>query len=210
MFDLLSLFNRKARQKSKLHKAEYGYLFDSPPKETWVCLDLEMTGLDAKKDHILSIGAVKITKHNTVYQIDTANALSLVCRPPVMPSNDSIIIHGLRPVDVENGLSYDEALAQLLPFVGACPIVGFYTQMDMAFINEIAKPFLGVNLPNQVLDVSLIEQQKAQKYNKNPDIPPKRKHLNELIDEFGIPRLPAHDALNDALMTAMVFCHLKV
>ena len=35
-----------------------------------------------------------------------------------------------------------------------------------------------------------------------------RKHLAALMDDYHIPRLPAHDALNDAIMTAMLFTHL--
>lgn len=193
----------------KLTRPEYAYLYEPPLENEWVSLDCEMTGLNPKNDHILSVGAVRIIKDNNNLWIDSGNALSIVCRPPIMPSDNSIIIHGLRPCDVAGGVDYQTMLATLLPFIGTRPIVGFCTDMDMAFVNAIAKPFLGVPLTNPCLDVSLMEQSLTQKQHKGHEILAKRKHLTTLLDEFAIPRLPAHDALNDAIMTAMVFCHLK-
>lgn len=193
----------------KLERPEFAYLFDTPPPDEWVSLDLEMTGLNAKTDHILSVGAVIIKKEHGHFELDTANALSLVCRPPIMPSDDSIIIHGLRPSDVANGMDYEAMLNILLPFMGSRPVVGFCTEMDMAFVNTLVKPFLGVPLLNTCFDVSLMEQAMSQKQHSGHDLLAKRKHLTVLLDEYRIPRLPAHDALNDAMMTAMLFCHLK-
>ena len=197
------------RQKQRLSKPEYAYLFDTPlskvPNE-WVSLDLEMTGLNAKQDYILSVGAVQVRKESNGFVIDTDSALSLVCRPPVMPTHDTIVIHGLRPIDVDNGLSYDEMLTQLLPMLKNRPIIGFCVDMDMAFLNAIAKPFLGVELANKLVDVSRLYQQNQHRHDPSQvgQIP----HLNKLLEEYQIPRLPAHNALNDAIMTAMLFTHL--
>ena len=197
------------RQRQQLSKPEYGYLFDTPlltePNE-WVSLDLEMTGLNPKHDHILSVGAVVIHQEPTGFVIDTDNALSIVCRPPVMPSHDTIVIHGLRPVDVKNGVSYEDMLSQLLPMIKSRPLVGFCIDRDVAFLQAIVKPFLGVQLLNNVIDVSVLHQQNQHRH--DPNQVGQLKHLNQLLAEYNIPRLPAHDALNDAIMTAMLFTHL--
>ncbi len=195
--------------RQSLTDPSFGYLFDKPPADEWISLDLEMTGLNPKTDHILSVGAVKISRTDGVLSIDTANALSLVCRPPVMPSTDSIVIHGLRPMDVENGVDYDQMLKILLPFIGSRPILGFCVDMDIGFINTQSKRFLGVNLPNTPLDISTLEQKYRQRHNKDPNGICDKKHLNTLIKEYDVPILPAHDALNDAMMVAMLFCHLQ-
>lgn len=208
MFDFLKKFITN-NQKSQLKTPEYAYLFGTPSNDEWVCLDLELTGLNPKTDHILSVGAVRITKTGESFGINTAHALSIICRPPTMPDTKSIVIHGLRPMDVENGKSYDEMLDELLPFIGTRPVVGFCTSMDMAFINTLAKPKLGVKLPHTLIDVANLDQKLRQKTNKNSDIPIDKRHLGELLTAYQIPILPAHDALNDALMTAMLFCHLK-
>lgn len=209
MFDSIkNLFGgqKLERQKQRLIKPQYGYLFDAELPNEWVSLDLEMTGLNAKQDHILSVGAVVIRRENDNFVIDTDGALSLVCRPPVMPTHETIVIHGLRPIDVENGLSYDEMLTQLLPMLKSRPIVGFCVDMDMAFLNAIVKPFLGVALPNNIVDVSRLYQQNQHRH--DPNQVGQLKHLNQLLEEYQIPPLPAHNALNDAIMTAMLFTHL--
>lgn len=209
---LFSASGKRDRQRQALLRPEYSYLFDTPRENEWISLDCEMTGLNPKTDHILSIGAVKITAETlandkATFSIDTGNALSLVCRPPVMPSRDSIEIHGLRPADVENGIRYEQMLAELLPFIGNRPIVGFCVDMDMGFLNAVAKPFLGVTLPNSLIDVSQFAHQRQNA--RNPEHASQPKHLNILLDEFNIPRLPAHDAVNDAVMTAMLFVYLN-
>lgn len=210
MFDKIASFfsqHKLDRQRQNLLRPEYAYLFDTPKPNEWISLDCEMTGLDPTTEHILSIGAVRMTQDAHSFSIDTGNALSLICHPPVMPSRHSIEIHGLRPSDVENGIGYDQMLAELLPFMGNRPIVGFCIGMDMAFLNAIAKPLLGVNLPNAMIDISQFAHERQNSHNREMASQPK--HLNVLLEEFDIPRLPAHDALNDAVMTAMLFGYLN-
>lgn len=208
MFNPFKAFFNK-NQQAKLSNAKYRYLFEPPPTNEWVCLDLELTGLNPKTDHILSIGAVKIKKHNIGFTIDVANPLSVICRPPIMPDTKSIVIHGLRPMDLQNGATYDTMLNQLLPFIGSRPIVGFYVGMDVAFLNAIIKPKIGIKLPNTLIDVSTLDVKLRHKLHKNSDIPIDKRHLNELLNAYHMPILPAHDSMNDALMTAMLFCHLN-
>lgn len=50
-----------------------------------------------------------------------------------MPDRDTIVIHGLRTADVEHGMSYDEMLALVLPFIDNRPLVGFCPQIDTGF-----------------------------------------------------------------------------
>ncbi len=214
MFGLKKLFSnlisgeaKAERQKKQLLRPEFAHIFDKPSADSWVSLDLEMTGLNPKTDYILSVGAVRVDNQAGHFSIDTGNALSLICRPPVLPSRESIEIHGLRPTDVENGMNYETMLNELLPFIGNRPIIGFCIQMDMNFLQTVAKPMLGVALPNQLIDISQLYQQK--RYARNPDMMGQPKHLNQLLDEFNIPRLPAHDAMNDAIMTAMLFTHVQ-
>ena len=136
-------------QKMQLQRPELAAMFDQPATERWVALDCEMTGLNPKKHHLLSVAAIHIDGSS----IDTGNGIHLVCRPPVMPDRDTIVIHGLRTADVEHGMSYDEMLARLLPFIGNRPIVGFCPQIDMGFLNPLVKDYMGTTLPNKIIDI---------------------------------------------------------
>lgn len=209
LFDKNYKFNHLRHQAlSQLTDDNYCYLFDETTADEWICLDFELTGVNPKSDKILSVGAVKIIKDNGFLTLDMASALSMICRPPVMPTTDSIVIHGLRPMDLESGVDYKTMLQALLPLVGSRPIVGFCPQMDQAFLNHEVKNLLGVALINPCLDVSIMEKNHRQKLIRNPDMIAEQKHLSTLLSEYDIPLLPAHDALNDAVMTAMLFCRL--
>ncbi|WP_019671760.1 3'-5' exonuclease [Psychrobacter lutiphocae] len=186
----------------QLSRPEYTSMFAPATDKQWVAIDCEMTGLNAKKNHLLSVAAIHI--NGSV--IDTAEGLHLICRPPVMPTKDTIIIHGLRPIDVEQGLSYEQMLASLLPFIGNRPIVGFFPQLDMSFLNPLVKAYMGTPLPNPVIDIRHLYNRYSG--NRTQGVAHQAQQLTAICNELGIPELGAHDAYNDALMTAMAFLHL--
>nr|WP_317200821.1 3'-5' exonuclease [uncultured Psychrobacter sp.] len=189
--------------KAKLQRPELERMFEPPLSGQWVAIDCEMTGLNPRKHHLISVAAIHVNDN----MIDTGNGLHLVCRPPVMPDADTIVIHGLRAAEVENGMSYDEMLALLLPFIANRPIVGFCPQIDTAFLNPLIKSYMGVTLPNQVIDVrKLYARQMGSSAGAAPD---QSHHLSNIMAHYDIPELGAHDAYNDAIMTAMAFVHLR-
>lgn len=189
--------------KTQLQRPELASMFEPPPANQWVAIDCEMTGLHPKKHHLLSVAAIHIDGN----LIDTGNGLHLVCRPPVMPDRDTIVIHGLRTADVEHGMSYDEMLAILLPFIGNRPLVGFCPQIDTAFLNPLVKQYMGTPLPNEVIDVRHLFARRMG--DRTQGIPTQSQHLNNILAHYDIPDLGSHDAYNDAVMTAMAFLHLR-
>lgn len=192
-----------AWQKTQLQRLELASMFTTPSAEQWVAIDCEMTGLNPKKHHLLSVAAIHINGNT----IDTGNGMHLVCRPPVMPDRDTIVIHGLRTADVEHGMSYDEMLALLLPFIDNRPIVGFCTQLDMAFLNPLVKRYMGTPLPNKVIDVRQLYSRRMG--DRTQGVPNQTQHLTNILAHYDIPELGAHDAYNDAIMTAMAFLHVR-
>lgn len=190
-------------QKNQLQRPELASMFEPALAEQWVAIDCEMTGLNHRKNHLLSVAAIHVNGDI----IDTGNGLHLVCRPPVMPDGDTIVIHGLRTADVENGMSYDDMLALLLPFIGNRPIVGFCPQIDTAFLNPLVKNYMGTTLPNEVLDVRHLY---GRRMGDSPQgTPNQAHHLTNILAYYNIPELGTHDAYNDAVMTAMAFLHVR-
>lgn len=177
-------------------------MFTPAKSDEWVAIDCEMTGLNPKQHHLLSIAAI----HINGTRIDTGNGLYLVCHPPQMPDKDTIVIHGLRPRDVEMGISYENMLALLLPFINNRPIVGFCPQIDTAFLNPLVKDYMGTTLPNSVIDIR--EQYNRRTGNRTEGIATQSHSLANILDAYQIPKLGQHDAFNDAVMTAMAFLHL--
>mgnify|MGYP002662762011 FL=1 len=190
-------------QKNQLQRPELVSMFDKPHAKQWVAIDCEMTGLNPKKHPLLSIAAIHINDNT----IDTGNGMHLVCRPPVMPDRDTIVIHGLRTAAVEHGMSYDEILALLLPFMDNRPIVGFCTQLDIGFLNPVVKRYMGTTLPTQVIDVRHLYSRRMG--DRTPGIPNQSQRLTNILAHYEIPDMGPHDAFNASIMPAMVFFHLR-
>ena len=124
------MFNKffKNWNRRKLKDKKYDFLFYDSIENEYVCLDCETTGLNPKKDEILSIGAVHI-RDNKVLMRKTFN---IFIKPSKDISSESIKIHHLRPVDLENAIEPKKAILELLDFIGSRPIVGYYIEFDIA------------------------------------------------------------------------------
>lgn len=201
-----ALKTRRARQ--RLQGGEWAFLLDAPPPDEWVALDCETTGLNTRSDEIIAIGAVRIQGR----RILTSQRLELLIRPEKAVSADSIRVHRLREQDVAGGLPAPEAVRRLLHFIGARPLVGYYLEFDVAMINRVARPLLGMGLPQPQVEVSRLYYD-----HKFRQLPAYQQHDQADIDlrfatimaDLGLPTRDAHDALNDAVMAALAFIKLR-
>jgi DNA polymerase III subunit epsilon len=73
-------------------------------------------------------------------------------------------------------------------------------------LNKLVKPLLGIPLPQPVIEVSGLYYD--HKFRKNQDgfID---LSFKQILEDLNIPVRDAHDAFNDALMTALMFIKLK-
>ena len=197
------MFDRHSKNwnRKKLRDIRFDFLFDEPLPNEYVCLDCETSGLNSKKDEILSIGAVHI-KDNKILMRKTFN---IFLKPSKNINVESIKIHHIRPVDLKNGIDAQEAIYQLLDFIGSRPIVGYYIKFDVAIISRYTKEFIGIKLPNKTIEVSSMYYKTIR---KRSDYQFVDLRFDTILKKLDIPILGKHDALNDALMTAMIFLKL--
>ena len=126
-------------------------MWDPAPENEWVALDCETTGLNTRTDDIIAIGAVRIRGN----RIMTSERLELLVRPEKRRlSAESVRVHRLREQDVAQGISADEAMMKLMYFIGSRPLVGYYLEFDLAMINRVLFPMLGMGLPQPKIEVS--------------------------------------------------------
>ena len=181
-------------------------MYDEPPPDEWVSVDCETTGLNRMTDEIIAIGAVRIVGNRVM----TSERLELLVKPTKAVSAESVRVHGLRERDVAQGMDPDEAMRQLLSFIGARPLVGYYLEFDVAMINRAIFPLLGVPLPQPKIEVSSmfydykVRQLPPYQHGGNIDL-----RFATLMQELGLPLRNAHDALNDAVMAALAFIKLR-
>ena len=187
----------------------FRFMWDKPPANEWVALDCETTGLDVKTDDIISIGAVRIRGNRVM----TSECLELLVRPDKRKiSAESVRIHRLRAQDVAQGLTADDAMMQLMHFIGSRPLVGYYLEFDVAMINRVLFPMLGMGLPQEKIEVSgLYYDYKYKQLPSHTRIEHQTIDLrfDTLMRDLGLPLWPAHDALNDAVMAALAFLKLR-
>ncbi len=188
--------------KKKLKDPHYLFLFDEAPLDEVVVFDTETTGLNPKKDEILSIGAVKI-KGNKIL---TSQKFEMFLRPTKDIKEESIKIHQIRNIDLQNGCEPQEAIEAFLHFIGSCPLVGYYIEFDVAMINQYTKRLLGIKLPNPQIEISGIYHDKKIKFIPDATIDLR---FDVIMKDLGLETFGKHDALNDAIMTAMIYLKLQ-
>ena len=109
------------RNAQKLKDERYRFLFDTPPLDEVVVFDTETTGLNPKKDEILSIGAV-IVKENKIL---TSHKFELFVKPSREINETSIKIHQIgktQPckVSFRKVCGLFHAVYRALRFIGFC------------------------------------------------------------------------------------------
>ena len=198
------MFNR-LRQKwnrKNLNDERFAFLFDEVQSDEVVVFDCETTGLKPKIDDIISIGAVKV-KGNKIL---TNEAIHIFVKQEKQINHESITIHQIRHCDLDEAISIEEAIEKFLYYIGNRKLVGYYLEFDVAMINKTIKPMFGITLPNKQEEVSAIYYDK-----KIATIPQGHVDLrfDTILNDLDLPKFQAHDALNDAIMTAMMYLKLR-
>jgi len=202
VFSFFANFKSK-RNFSKLKDDDFAFLFEENEDDEYIVFDTETTGLNPKKDEILSIGAVKI-KDNKIL---TSQTFEVYLKNTKEISSKSIEIHQIRPCDLQNATDVEEGIKDFLKFIGSRPLIGYYLEFDVAMINKYIKPMLGITLPNRMIEVSEIYFDKtiALIPQGNIDL-----RFDTILQKCGVPDMGAHNAVNDAIMTAMIFLKLTI
>jgi DNA polymerase-3 subunit epsilon len=187
----------------RLRDPDYRHLLEPGPPDEVVSIDCETTGLDRKRDEIITIAAIKIRGD----RILASQAYQVVVRPSVAIAPEAIKVHGLLEADVAHARPIHEVLPDLLHFIGGRPLVGYYVDFDAAMLNKHVRKFIGIGLPNPRIEVSGLY------YNlKYGDAPPGTQvdlTFARILEDMKLPLFNQHDAFADALMTAMIYVGLK-
>ncbi len=196
---------RKIKQhlnRKRLKDERYAALFDPAPEGCYVCFDVETTGLDVKRDDIISIAAVKIVENRIV----ASERFERFVRLDREIGEESIRVHQIRGCDLVDACSMDEVLEDFLEFVQNWTLVGYYLEFDVAMVNKYLRPKLGIVLPNVQVEVSALyyDYKIGRIPQGNVDL-----RFDTIMKELDLPLMAKHNALNDALMTAMMFLKLK-
>ena len=200
---MLPTWIRRPFDLARLKDPAYRFLFEPGAADEAVSLDCETTGLNLRKDEIVTVAAVKIKGA----RILCSERFEASVRPLVKMNPEAIKIHGLRERDVATGRAMAEILPALLRFIGGRRLVGYYLEFDLAMLNRYTRRWLGIALPNPPIEVSKLYYER-----KYSDAPPGTQvdlSFAAILRDLELPMLEQHDAYADALMTAMIYVTLR-
>ena len=163
----------------------------------FAALDFETTGLDLRRDAVVSFGLVPVRQG----RIDLSEAIYQEVAPEAPLSHRSITIHHLRPVDLVDAPALGDVIQRLRASLEGRYLLAWSAEIEAAFL---ARAFGGRvrRWLARTIDVmpltALADRLEARDA-------PEDYSLAQAVARAGLPVEEAHDALNDALMTAEMF-----
>jgi DNA polymerase-3 subunit epsilon len=168
----------------------------------YVVLDTELTGLNEKKDSIISVGAVRMNGG----KINLGDTFYRLVSPKTIISAQSVIIHEIMPSEVVEKPAIDAVLREFISFCGNDVLVGHFISIDLGFINREMKRVYGEEIRASVLDTFSIYEwlRKRDRIRDCLAAPLAAYRLYDIVKCFGIAVNGAHNALMDAYTTAQL------
>jgi DNA polymerase-3 subunit epsilon len=163
----------------------------------YLVVDLELSGLDPRTDEIISFGAVPIDSG----LIAAGRSVYGLARPTRPVPEASVVIHGIRTVDLEEAPSLDESVVRLIEAMTGRVLVAHSAEVERAFLS-IALRRQGVRLRGPVLDTAALGR--LFMIERGGPVP-RFVQLGRLVEALGLPQHRPHHALGDALTTAQAF-----
>jgi DNA polymerase III subunit epsilon len=169
---------------------------------SYCAVDLELSGLDPRRNEIVSFGAVPIVDG----RVRLSGAVDGRVRPVRQMGEASIRVHGMRAVDLAGAPPLEVALDPLLAaMAGTIPVV-HVAAVERGFLRPALRR-VGVSLRGPMIDTSVLGLLWLHERDGDGE-GPRFASLAELAAALGLPSHRPHDAGGDALTTAQVFIAL--
>lgn len=160
--------------------------------QDYICLDLETTGLNPKRDRIIEIGAVKVRKGRIT---DTFEQL---IDPRQQLEERTKLLTGITEEELEGQPTIQEVLPVLREFLGEDVLLGHRVLFDYSFLK---RAFVNEKIPFERRGIDTLKL--ARKFVKDTE----SKKLENLCIHYGI-KHQAHRALSDAIATVELYQRL--
>lgn len=164
-------------------------------QKRWVVLDVETSGLDPRRDHLLAIAAVCIhLNDDQSLKIDIFDSFEAVLKQDSASDKDNILLHGIGAQAQMTGEDPQEVLRNFERWAGDAPLLAFHAAFDESMIQRAYQYQLGHKLKNAWIDV---EPLVSASY---PEV--KARSLDQWMGHLGIECAVRHQAAADTFATA--------
>lgn len=158
----------------------------------YVVVDVESSGLDMRKDSLISIGAVAVNAG----LLDFTDSFQVVLRQETVSTSANVLIHGIGHEAQSSGVEPAEALLAFLEYIGRAPLVAYHAFFDQSMIAKAMRRYLGHEPELVWIDLAWVL----------PDFFPFRDGLriplDDWLERFSIENILRHNAVSDAYATA--------
>jgi DNA polymerase III subunit epsilon len=168
----------------------------------FVVLDSETTGLDPRKDRLVTIGAVVVQNGEIVLDDAFEAVLKLEY------NTSAVTVHGVTRDETREGLDEPEALRLFLEYLGDGVIVGHHIGHDVETFNAGYERHFGFRMSNRSLDTMdlTLHLERDGAFTGREQI--RSFTLDALCTLFNVIPHDRHTAPGDAFITAQVFLRL--
>ncbi|GEK72774.1 MULTISPECIES: 3'-5' exonuclease [Halomonas] len=168
-----------------------------------VALDMETTGLDARRNSIVSIGLVPFT----LGRIAVTERRYWIVRPRRTLNAESVTFHHITHADIANAPELGDILEDLLDALAGRLAVVHYRHIERPFLDVAVKARLGEGVVYPMIDTMSLEarihrQSLVARFKRWIGRPPASIRLFDSRARYGLPPYQGHHALTDALATA--------
>lgn len=164
----------------------------------YLVIDLELTGLHAKQDHIVSVGWVPVRQQH----IRLNDARHYLISTPVSVGQ-SAIYHGVHDKDLKNAYELKEVLEQLLTDYPGYIFVAHHCRLDRAFLQIAYQRYFGKAPRILFFDTLNIEWHRMQQ--QGTVMSKDALRLPQCLARHNLPVSSQHHALEDAYSCALLF-----
>jgi DNA polymerase-3 subunit epsilon len=170
----------------------------------FVAFDTELTGLDFKRDAIISIGAVKL-RGTTILPAKTFYRL---VKPECELKSKSVVVHELTHSDLECAEDILDVVGDFVKFADNAVLIGHFVHIDLNFVNKVLKQNFGVSLKNSAVDTSTLHDwlsENDSRFARHYKGMTLQSDLFSMARKYGVEGGKAHNAFSDAYITAQLF-----
>lgn len=168
----------------------------------FVVLDTEFTSLDKRSNRLLSIGAIAM--HGP--SIRMGEQFYRVLNPGVDVPAETVVVHKLRPHDVEQGEVPAEALTALREFIAGSILVGHFVKLDLDILRKESRA-TGHAFDNPYVCTAHAHRWLLHRERFTEDLFHRLENVSlaSLAKLYNIDFHEAHHALDDAFVTARLW-----
>ncbi|BCK01661.1 3'-5' exonuclease [Anaerocolumna chitinilytica] len=160
---------------------------------SFVCFDIETTGLSPEEDYIIEIGAVKVREGRITEYFNE------LIKPPVELPEKITQLTGITEEMLLTAENQAKVIPRFLEFAGDDILMGHNIMFDYSFI-KVGAERLGIPFEKNGIDTLKISRGTLSEGES--------KSLSNLCARYKVVNPSAHRAFHDAKATAVVYAHL--